>query len=104
MRRTAERYLENSQKPARSIKADVRSLLRLIIDFRTVLLYGAVSITMYTALYLFSNDLVVLAQETGHGHKLLFFVPIVLALAFSIVHGSFTAHFWEVLGVKAKQS
>ncbi|HSJ48115.1 MAG TPA: hypothetical protein VLA26_04640 [Gammaproteobacteria bacterium] len=63
---------------------------------------GLASISLYVLLKLFSPELVQLAQATHAGNKGLFFVPILLALVFSFVHGAFTSHFWDVLGVKAK--
>jgi hypothetical protein len=67
-----------------------------------VCVLGTASISLYVLLKLFSPELVQLAQATHAGSKDLFFVPILLALVFSFVHGAFTSHFWDVLGVKAK--
>ena len=67
-----------------------------------VCVLGLASIGLDGLLKLFSPDLVQLAQATHAGSKGLFFVPILLALVFSFVHGAFTSHFWDVLGVKAK--
>jgi hypothetical protein len=65
------------------------------------LLYGAVSIVLYTALIMKSDLFVEMAQRTKNGEKWLFLVPIVIAFVFSYVHGTFTGLFWESLGFKA---
>lgn len=67
-----------------------------------VCVLGLASVSLYVLLKLFSPELVQLAQATHAGSKGLFFVPILLALLFSFVHGAFTSRFWDVLGVKAK--
>jgi hypothetical protein len=30
-------------------------------------------------------------------------VPVAMAFLFSLVHGAFTGHFWDVLGIKARK-
>jgi uncharacterized integral membrane protein len=42
-------------------------------------------------------------ELTSKGHWL-FVVPIGIAFLFSFMHGKFTANFWDLLGIKAKQS
>ena len=66
------------------------------------IIMGVISITLYSLLYFFSAEIVSIAKETGSGQKGMFFIPIVIAMVFSLVHGAFTSHFWDVLGVKAK--
>lgn len=61
---------------------------------RTVLL-GVLSLTLYVLL--FSYEEAVLAASADS-----FLVPIVIAFAFSFVHGAFTSGFWDMLGLKAK--
>ena len=68
----------------------------------TALIYGAGSVGLYSLLYHYNAELIQMAQTTHHGEKAYFFVPIVIALVFSFIHGSFTGHFWEALGIKAK--
>lgn len=73
---------------------------------RFALIFGVLSIGMYYLLYNYAADLTSLAQSThaatDASQKGLFFVPILIALSFSLVHGKFTSHFWEVLGIKPK--
>ena len=61
---------------------------------------GALSGVMYASLYSYSPELTSMALATHAGDKTMFFVPIVIALVFSLVHGSFTSQFWDVLGIK----
>lgn len=63
--------------------------------------FGVGSLALYLLLFAYSNELVTLATETRQGQKWLFIVPIVIAFVFSWVHGSFTGHFWELLGIRA---
>ena len=71
-------------------------------QFLPFFIMGIFSVGLYTLLYFFSADIVTVAQDTNAGHKSLFFIPIVIAMVFSLAHGAFTSHFWEILGVKAK--
>ncbi|VAW90691.1 hypothetical protein MNBD_GAMMA21-1771 [hydrothermal vent metagenome] len=103
MRSIANRYLDEVKKPAHSIRQDLHNLKHHIITNRNTFALGLVSIALYTLLYFYSSDLTHIAEETNHGHKALFFVPIVIALLFSFVHGSFTSQFWDSIGVKAKK-
>lgn len=64
---------------------------------------GAASIGLYFLLYLFSDDLSRLAAATRQGEKLYALVPLIVALIFSFIHGAFTGHFWDLLGLKAKK-
>lgn len=64
---------------------------------------GLLSAGLYSLLYVYDKSLITLAQDTHHGHKALFFVPIIVAFVFSLAHGSFTGRFWDVLGIKAKK-
>lgn len=67
--------------------------------------FGTASVVLYTALFLYSDELVDFAQRTRAGEKIWFLVPIVIAFVFSWVHGAFTGYFWDVLGLKpAKNS
>ena len=64
-----------------------------------ILVYGAISITLYFCLYLFADRILELSRQ-GEWY---FIVPISIAFLFSFVHGHFTGQFWDVLGIKAKQ-
>jgi hypothetical protein len=61
--------------------------------------FGLTSAALYAMLYLFEDKVMELA---AHGDWY-FIVPILIAFAFSYVHGAFTGHFWEILGIKAKK-
>ena len=65
------------------------------------LLFGIASAVLYGLLFANSGQLVEWAQRTHHGEKMLFLIPIGIAFLFSWVHGNFTGHFWESLGLKA---
>lgn len=65
------------------------------------LTYGAVSVALYWLLLTHSDQLVEFAKRTHQGEKMYFLVPIAIAFLFSFVHGAFTGHFWEALGIKA---
>ncbi len=67
------------------------------------LLLGAASAGLYLLLYLFSDHLPGLAAAAREGEKLYALVPILIALVFSFVHGAFTGHFWDLLGLRAKK-
>lgn len=62
-----------------------------------LLVTGIISIALYTAL-LANQDLI--SSTFGKG-GLYAFLPITMAFVFSFVHGSFTGHFWSVLGIEA---
>ena len=65
---------------------------------KSTLIYGAISITLYVLLYLFNEQVL----EHSRAGGLSFFVPIVIAFVFSIVHGNFTGQFWDLFGIKPK--
>ncbi len=58
---------------------------------------GIISIALYTALLLKQDVLNTTFAKGG----LYAFFPIVTAFVFSYIHGSFTGHFWTVLGIEA---
>jgi len=62
-------------------------------------LFGVVSIAMY-ALLLAKQELINDTMVKGGLYAL---VPIVMAFAFSIVHGNFTGCFWSSCGVEASK-
>lgn len=62
-------------------------------------LFGIVSISIYTALLL--NQDLISANFTKGG--IYAFLPIIMALVISYIHGTFTGNFWTVLGVEASK-
>ncbi len=64
-----------------------------------LVIYGAGSIFLYAMLFL-NEDRVLDWLGRGGWYAL---IPVVAALAFSFVHGAFTGHFWDALGIRAKQ-
>ena len=67
------------------------------------LVLGAASAGLYLLLFLFSDKLPALAELTRRGEKIYALVPLVIAMVFSLVHGAFTGHFWDLLGLRAKK-
>ena len=67
--------------------------------FALALVFGALSFTLYALLYAFEDTLV----DFGHRGGWYFLVPVLIAFVLSYVHGSFTAHFWDFLGIKTKK-
>ena len=65
---------------------------------RTVL-FGLVSLALYFVLYFFEDSILAFTSRGGW----YFIAPVAIAFVFSYVHGSFTAFFWDVLGIKAKK-
>ena len=62
-----------------------------------MIVMGIISIALYATLLL-KQDLVNSTFAKGGLYALL---PIVTAFVFSYFHGTFTGHFWTVLGVEA---
>ncbi len=62
-----------------------------------LIVMGIISIALYSAL-LAKQDLVNSTFGRGGMYALL---PIITAFVFSFIHGSFTGHFWTVLGIEA---
>ena len=65
--------------------------------FGKLLVTGCASAALFTLLFT-NQDAVSSTFTRGGAYALL---PIATALLFSFVHGSFTGHFWTVLGVEA---
>ena len=83
-----------------SSKTTSRSPRALVLT----LILGAASAGLYILLFVFSDKLPELAAINRQGeHKLYALVPIAIALVFSFVHGAFTGHFWDLLGLRAKK-
>lgn len=60
---------------------------------------GVISLTLYGLLFTRQGEIMDLALHGRWG----FMVPVSIAFTFSLVHGLFTAAFWEALGVKARR-
>lgn len=73
------------------------SIERRRVLLRT-LIYGSGSVLLYLLLYLFHKPILEASQQGGW----YFVVPIGIAFIFSVVHGNFTGHFWDLFGIKAK--
>ncbi|MGC1952281.1 MAG: hypothetical protein WA970_06860 [Gammaproteobacteria bacterium] len=69
----------------------------------TTVVLGVTSAGLYLLLFLFSDMLLELAAATRRGEKLAALVPVAIAMIFSFVHGAFTGHFWDLLGLRAKK-
>jgi hypothetical protein len=65
-----------------------------------MIVMGVGSVALYAALLL-NQDLVNRTFGRAGAYAVL---PILTAFVFSIVHGSFTGHFWSVLGVEAAKN
>lgn len=64
---------------------------------------GAISAGLYTLLFLFAPALPEMAAAARGGQWAYALVPLAIALIFSFVHGAFTGHFWDVLGLQARK-
>ena len=64
-----------------------------------LLFTGITTAILYTALFLFEEEVMRTFTRTDGWYPLL---PVVAAFAFSFSHGAFTGFFWDVLGVKAR--
>lgn len=62
-----------------------------------LIVMGVISIALYSTLLL-KQDLVNSTFARGGFYALL---PIITAFVFSYFHGSFTGHFWTMLGIEA---
>jgi len=83
----------SSKTPGRSPRALVLTLI-----------LGAASASLYILLFVYSDKLPELAAINRQGgNKLYALVPLAIALVFSFVHGAFTGHFWDLLGLRAKK-
>lgn len=65
-----------------------------------VLVWGTASIMMYATLLIYEQQIL---KWSTKGHWFFVF-PIMIAFAFSFVHGNFTGEFWRSLGIRAKKS
>jgi len=67
------------------------------------LVFGAASAGLYLLLFLLSGKLPEWAAAAREGAKVYALIPILIALIFSFVHGAFTGHFWDLLGLRPKK-
>ncbi|MCG8511347.1 MAG: hypothetical protein MI741_19195 [Rhodospirillales bacterium] len=80
----------------RARRRQVRRFRRLHPKTMATLPSGILSVSLYALL--FANGNRVLAMSVNHWWS--FLVPTSIALVFSLVHGSFTAAFWEAVGLR----
>lgn len=60
---------------------------------------GIVTLVLYAGLFLFEEPILRLSAMGGwYG-----LIPVAIAFIFSLAHGTFTGHFWDALGVKARK-
>ncbi|KOR30987.1 hypothetical protein TI04_03210 [Achromatium sp. WMS2] len=64
---------------------------------------GSLSVILYILLFEFADYLVSLAAATRHGDKLYAVVPLVLAMVFAFVYGTFIDYLWNLLGLRSKR-
>jgi len=77
----------------KSVSLDVSKQLAKMIP------YGISTIALYALLYILEDWILAVTVQGGW----YFIVPITIAFVFSFFHGTFTAQFWDVLGVKPKK-
>lgn len=67
-----------------------------------VLVLGLASSSLYLLLFGYADSLTALSAAARAGAKHYAIIPIIIALVFSVVHGAFTARFWDLLGLRAR--
>ena len=65
--------------------------------------YGLLTAVIYFLLFKYQVEIINFAALAQHGKHLYFLAPIAIAIGFSLIHGRFTAYFWESLGVTSKK-
>ena len=65
--------------------------------------FGALSGALYVLLYFFSGEVIEAEQRVQEGELFYAGLPVVIGFSFSFVHGTFTGHFWDLLGLKPKK-
>jgi uncharacterized integral membrane protein len=63
-------------------------------------LLGSITLCLFAFLLIEQQAIIALTSKG----RWLFVVPIGIAFLFSFMHGKFTANFWDLLGIKAKQA
>lgn len=102
MRNISTRYVHGidvNQPPAGRVPAAATAGRAGII---VLVALGGASVLLYGLLFWYSDSLTAIAQAARHGEKLYAIVPIAIALVFSLVHGTFTARFWDSLGLRPR--
>ena len=94
---------QSVEKPMGTTATATAPTSKISMATRSAILFGIASVGLYFLLFVFNDEIRLAAEATSRGDKSLFFIPIIIAFIFSIVHGAFTGHFWEALGVKAKK-
>ncbi|CAK0756106.1 conserved hypothetical protein [Gammaproteobacteria bacterium] len=64
-----------------------------------MVLYGLATVSLYALMFVSEERILTLTAQGGW----YFMIPITIAFIFSFAHGTFTAQFWDVLGIKAKK-
>lgn len=59
---------------------------------------GVVVGALYAALFVNETDILALTAQGGW----MFVLPLLIALLFSLAHGAFTHHFWELFGIRGR--
>ena len=68
--------------------------------FVKTLVLGLITLTLYAGLLYRQREIMDLIAKG----RWIFFVPVSIAFLFSYIHGAFTANFWDLLGIKARQT
>jgi len=66
-----------------------------------LILSGLLSFSFYVLLFVDAEQAL---RQSTRADGLYFLMPVVIALAFSLVHGAFTGYFWEGVGIKPKHA
>jgi hypothetical protein len=61
---------------------------------------GIASGSLYLLLYLYEREILAAFTRTDGWYPAL---PVIAAFVFSFAHGTFTACFWEIVGVKGRK-
>lgn len=66
---------------------------------RKAIAWGVASAAMYALLFVYEEPLL---HWSSQG-RWFFLLPLLIAFAFSYVHGNFTGEFWKSLGIRARR-
>lgn len=64
------------------------------------LTFGIFSGALYLLLFIFEEQVLHFSSKGGW----FFIIPVVIAFAFSFIHGGFVTLFWDLLGIRAKST